>query len=499
MKTGVRVVALILAGLMAIGGLGSLFQVIARADTPSMQYLIDEVRDASGNVTYNRINDAGTKTPVIGNGRGSSRYEVDFTLHITDPAGTSLSQIKSGETNLLQVFLQGSSFSAIGLNDTKYTITNQSYNNGQLTYTIKLTGVQYSGTGNTLEVALQGKKNEADGQLMTDYTFVASAEVKECSPKTTVDRVDPDDWDNDSDSGSAVAVPTPYVIVSRYSYGSGQITAGSIFTLNLTFYNTSEDVDVENMMITVAMPEDLMLTSSSNTFYVDYLAAGQTVVKAVQVTAKPAAKPQSHDIKLSMKYQYLDWKQKTRKDNATEETISIPVVQVDRFQVTGIDSDVEFPVGQESFLTVNFVNKGRSDVYNISGEIKGNIMNPGQNQNAGNLASGATGSMDFYVIPEAEGLCTGEVLITYEDTNNQEQTISMPFSVQAVDYNKGMGEIPGWNEGMDPGMVDPGMEQKKPVWPFVAGAGGVIALIVAVIVLKKRKDKKRSEALDADL
>ena len=84
-----------------------------------------------------------------------------------------------------------------------------------------------------------------------------------------------------------------------------------------------------------------------------------------------------------------------RSDNSTQETISIPVVQIDRFQVTGVDAPAEAYLGEENYLTVNFVNKGRSDVYNLSAEISGDIQNPGQQQNLGNLTSGSTGSAEF--------------------------------------------------------------------------------------------------------
>ena len=351
----------------------------------------------------------------------------------------------------------------------------------------RLTNLRYTGTGSTLAFTAQSK----DGELK--YIFEQfSAEVSSCVPYTP----EPDDGDDDPDY-SKMEMATPYVIVSNYSYG-GQVTAGDTFPLSLTFYNTSRNIDVMNMMITITMPDAFMLTSSSNTFYVDQLDTEQAVTQTVQVTAKANAAPQSHNIEVSMKYQYIDDHLVSRRDNSTQETISIPVVQIDRFQVTGVEVSQEIYLNEESYLTVNFVNKGRSDVYNLSAEISGNIQNPGQQQNLGNLSSGSTGTADFYITPDGEGVCSGEVTITYEDTNMEEKTATIQWSTNAVDPMAGM----DFNPGMDmPGMMeDPGMmeEETKSPTPFIIG-GVVLAAAVAAFLIRRKILKKRSEEADAAL
>ena len=337
------------------------------------------------------------------------------------------------------------------------------------------------------------KGNEEDKKPYIFQQF--TSEVSSCDPYVATPR-EPDD-DDDPDP-SRMEMATPYVIVNNYNYG-GTITAGDTFPLSITLYNTSKNLDVQNMMVTITMPEAFMLTSSSNTFYIEELESEGMVTQTMNVTAKANAAPQSHNIEVSMKYQYVDDHLNSRRDNTTQETISIPVVQVDRFQVTGVDVSAEAYVGEETSVTVNFVNKGRSDVYNLSAEISGDIQNPGQQQNLGNLTSGSTGTADFYIMPNGEGVCSGEIKITYEDTNMEEKEATILWSTNVVDPMAGMDFGPGMGE-FDPGMMeDPGLvdDQKKPVWPFVAG-GGAAALVVGFIVWKRIK-KKRSEAADADL
>lgn len=436
---------------------------------------VERVTNSTGKSVYFDIEKGINKDSSIRTG-----YKATLRVRVKDPGGT-VEDIKGAAAELdLSSFTNGT-IAIDGIEAIK---------EGGVRYYINFTDVSYSGSGNTLSAVV---KNDTTGY----YAEIVSS-VAECIPYKPKD----DNDDDDDDDYSDLAVATPYVIINSYGYGGREITAGETFTLSLTLYNTSANVDVQNMMVTVSMPDDLMLTSSSNTFYIANLATEESVTKSIQVTAKPAAKAQSHNIGVSMKYQYIDHHTNARRDNTTEETIAIPVVQVDRFQVTGIDAQAEINVGEEGLITVNFVNKGRSDVYNISAEISGNIQNPGQQQNLGNLTSGTTGTVDFYPIPLESGPVNGQVTITYEDTNMVEKTVTIDYSCTAISYEDMMGGGGMFDPGMD--VIDPGMmgegegdgTEKSPA-PWVIG--GVAVAAVAAFIIKKKIDKKRSEAADADL
>lgn len=411
-------------------------------------------------------------------------YFADVTLRIFDenaPAGlTDTNIVGSGVSSMdMGSFYFDKRVSTVAIIDTV-----EGY------YEVELTGLRYSGNGNKLTFRTR------KGNYIGDVTAV----VAECISKQ--DAAKEPSNDNDDDDDSKLEVETPYVIVSKYSYGGGSVTAGETFPLSLTIYNTSETEVVGNMMVTVAVPEGLMLTSSSNTFYVEELDKHASITKSMQVTAKVDAKPQSHTVDVSMKYQYVDDRVNSRRSAETTEKIAVPVVQVDRFQVTGVEIPMESMLGEEISLTVNFVNKGRSEAYNLSAEIDGNIQNPGQNQNLGNLASGVTGTADFFIQPTEVGMCTGEIKITYEDTNMEEKTSTIRYSTtvkSAEEYMGGGGMIVGGGGIGMPGEGEmPVEETKKPSWPLIAGICVVIAIPV-IIIVKKKLDAKRKEREDADL
>lgn len=422
----------------------------------------------------------------------TSGCTATFRVRISD-SNAAASDIWDGANSYINAVVSGNSFAPT--NESKYNVIRTTEPNGAgngVVYELELTKLKYTGKGNILNLTIKSKEAYAE----KGYYSTHQATIDACVPYTP-----PVDNDDDGKPDySDMQMATPYVIVSNYSYG-GTVTAGQTFPLSITLYNTSRNIDVTNMMVTITMPEALMLTSSSNTFYIDHLDTESSVSQTVQVTAKVNATPQSHNIDISMKYQYIDDHLVSRRDNSTQETISIPVVQIDRFQVTGVDAPAEAYLGEENYLTVNFVNKGRSDVYNLSAEISGDIQNPGQQQNLGNLTSGSTGSAEFTILPNGEGVCSGEIKIIYEDTNMEEKTATILWSTTVVDPSAGM-EFPGGMGDFDPGMMDdPSLMdegEKKPSWPFIAGGVAVAALVVGLLV-RRHILKKRSEEEDANL
>ncbi len=454
----------------------------------NMTYTIERIyRSSNGeNVTY-IPGDSSKNDPSIHRG-----YYVDAMVRFSIP-GVTKADIIANSTPNVQILVDRGGFRFQSATDSAIKIERVEETSSGVICHVSLKALYYTGTGSTLAFTVQSKDNNENAAYIYEQF---TAEVSSCIPYTPRE----DDGDDTPDYGS-MQMATPYVIVSNYNYG-GTVTAGDTFTLSLTFYNTSRNIDVSNMMITVTMPEALMLTSSSNTFYVDQLDSEATVTETMQVTAKANAAPQSHNIDVSMKYQYVDDHLVSRRDNTTQETISIPIIQVDRFQVTGVEVSQEIYLNEESYLTVNFVNKGRSDVYNLSAEITGDIQNPGQQQNLGNLTSGSTGTADFYITPNAEGVCSGEVKITYEDTNMEEKTATILWSTTVTDPMAGMDMGMGIGPGMDvPGMMDdPSLmdEEKKSPTPFIIG-GVVAAAAVAGLLIRRRILKKRSEEADANL
>lgn len=406
---------------------------------------------------------------------------VDLTLYVTDNDFLKLCSSTGYSKDNFSVTTPGdSSFlagSGAGAEIGKWTVG--STDKGMV---IQLTGVYYvGGSDNTLKLIItQG-----------NYNAIVTCKID----NATIIPTKPDDEKPDTETTAA----QPYVIISSYSYGKGDLVAGETRNVTMTFRNTSKTMAVENMMVTMTLPDAMMLTSSSNSFYIESLAAEGTITKTVNVTVKPTAAAQSHSMTVDFTYDYLD--NGVRRNAKTTESISMPVLQVDRFTVTGIDLPQEIFMGEESNLSVNFVNKSRTDIYNLSAKLNcEGLSNNGEEQYLGNLASGTTSSADFYITGNEKGELVGEVIITYEDTNMNQRTVSVPFTTKVTSYEDVWGpQGPvGPQNPDDPGM-DPGMEQPAG-FPWFWVIGGVVVVAAGVFVyLKLRKNKKESVDEDEDI
>lgn len=414
---------------------------------------------------------------------------VDLTLYVTDNDFLSLTQKEGYDANKFSVTTPGdSSFLAGGSGyygsglKSEANISIWKVNDTPKGMLIELTGVYYvGGNDNTLKlIVTQGNYNAILSCKIDNATIVPEKE-------------------NDKKPDEETTAAQPYVIISSYSYGKGDLVAGETRNITMTFRNTSKTMAVENMMVTMTLPDAMMLTSSSNSFYIESLAAEGTITKTVNVTVKSNAAAQSHSMTVDFTYDYLD--NGIRRNAKTTESISMPVLQVDRFTVTGIDLPQEIFMGEENNLSVNFVNKSRTEIYNLSAKLNcEGLSNNGEEQYLGNLASGTASSADFYITGNEKGELVGEVIITYEDTNMNQRTVSVPFTTKVTSYEDAWGpQGPvGPQNPDDPGM-DPGMEEPAG-FPWFWVIGGVVVVAAGVFVyLKLRKNKKESVEEDEDI
>lgn len=408
-------------------------------------------------------------------------YYVDLTLYVNDTDYVTFIGQEGNDNDKFSVTTPGDSSFLAGNTTPSANAEINAWEKGK-GYTVKLTGVYYvGGNDNTLKlIVTQGNYNAILSCKIDNATIVPEKE-------------------NDKKPDEETTAAQPYVIISSYSYGKGDLVAGETRNITMTFRNTSKTMAVENMMVTMTLPDAMMLTSSSNSFYIESLAAEGTITKTVNVTVKSNAAAQSHSMTVDFTYDYLD--NGIRRNAKTTESISMPVLQVDRFTVTGIDLSPEIFMGEENNLSVNFVNKSRTEIYNLSAKLNcEGLSNNGEEQYLGNLASGTASSADFYITGNEKGELVGEVIITYEDTNMNQRTVSVPFTTKVTSYEDAWGpQGPvGPQNPDDPGM-DPGMEEPAG-FPWFWVIGGVVVVAAGVFVyLKLRKNKKESVEEDEDI
>lgn len=284
-----------------------------------------------------------------------------------------------------------------------------------------------------------------------------------------------------------IASPTPIVILSKYNYGGSSVAAGSGTNLSFSFTNTSKKLAIENVMVTVTGGSDLMLNGSTNTFYFDSVAAGGSKSVTVPMKAAQLISASAQNVQIAVTYEYVD--QNARKSGSATLSLSVPLYQPDRFELSEPKTSYTGYVGEETSLTIDYVNKGKSAISNVEATISGDIDSPTPYQRVGTIDGGKNGTIAFAVTPQLEGENQVKIVITYEDSNGNTKERVFEATVEAMAY-----------EPTDPGMDDPGMIDPEPAstfpWKYVIIAV-VAALIVLLIVLRIRKKKAKQKAEQA--
>ena len=290
----------------------------------------------------------------------------------------------------------------------------------------------------------------------------------------------------DTKDEETIASPTPIVILSKYNYGGSSVAAGSSTNVSFSFTNTSKTIKIENVMVTVTGGQDLMLNGSTNTFYFESVAASGSKTVTVPMKAAQLISASAQDVKIDVTYEYVD--QNARKSGNATLSLSVPLYQPDRFELSEPKTSYTGYVGEETSLTIDYVNKGKSAINNVEATISGDIDTPTAYQRVGTIDGGKNGTIAFAVTPQLEGENQVKIVITYEDSNGNTKERVFEATVEAMAY-----------EPVDPvdpdGPVDPEPTSTFP-WKYVIIALVVIA-VIALIVLRARKKKAKQKAEQA--
>lgn len=291
----------------------------------------------------------------------------------------------------------------------------------------------------------------------------------------------------DTKDEETIASPTPIVILSKYNYGGSSVAAGSSTNLSFSFTNTSKTIKIENVMVTVTGGQDLMLNGSTNTFYFESVAASGSKTVTVPMKAAQLISASAQGVQIAVTYEYVD--QNARKSGNATLSLSVPLYQPDRFELSEPKTSYTGYVGEETSLTIDYVNKGKSAISNVEATISGDIDSPTPYQRVGTIDGGKNGTIAFAVTPQLEGENQVKIVITYEDSNGNTKERVFEATVEAMAYEP---SDPGTD---DPGMIDPEPQSTFP-WKYVIIAA-VAALIVLLVVLRIRKKKAKQKAEQA--
>ena len=288
------------------------------------------------------------------------------------------------------------------------------------------------------------------------------------------------------------APKTPTLLMRESSYGAAAVTAGNPFTLEVTAYATDGEESLSDVIVSVSLPDGITLTGGSLSTYVG--AMGPSSAHKVSFSVLPSASYTGGVANISVNMSGVGAESGTAVTGTG--TISVPVGQPDRFEITSMELSDSIFLGETTSVTVNFVNKGRNAVANLEASIAGeNLGVSVSNQYIGNVNPGTENSVDFDLTPQQAGELSGTITLTYEAADGATKTLTQDFSTTVQ-------EMPVYD---DPGLIDPGMVEPEPQpgmpvwgWVLIVVAVAVAVVIVVVVVRKKRKAKALAMLEDED-
>lgn len=351
------------------------------------------------------------------------------------------------------------------------------------------------GQSSTFKYDLHADEAVPDGTVI--LTATAACGEEKSSAKVFVPCIaKPEEKPGDGSSGPGSS--KPQVIIESYTYGDENVTGGSTFNLGMTLRNTSASTAIENIKMVISSAADettggvFTPASSSNSFYIARVAAGETFSENIDLTVKADAPPKSYGIDVALSYEaVIDG---TRETLTANERITIPVTQPDRFEVDEAQIGNYNYVGDSIWCSLNYVNKGKSAIYNLSIAVEGTGFTTGDtNTYVGNVEAGSGDSFEVTLNANEAGQLEGKFILTYEDSAGNQSTIERPFTtvVQEMDWG---GEEPGIE---DPSMLEPvDANAGLPLWGKIAIGAGCVVLIFGIVFvsIRLRKAKKRKAA-----
>ena len=297
----------------------------------------------------------------------------------------------------------------------------------------------------------------------------------------------------------------PRVVVTGFETEPKDVHAGESFMLTLHLKNTSTATSVNNMIFEIVAAvegkdEDttyaaFLPTAGSSTIFVDSIGKNGTRDIQIEMEAKAdlTQKPYAVDVNMSYEDEHVNaYTNKT--------SVSIPVKQEARVDISEpevMPSSIE--VGSESNIMFNIYNMGKTKLYNVQVKTESDTVSGGD-AFIGNLDSGATGSVDIYVIGQSATMAEGliRLQISYEDETGASTVIEKEVSLFV---NESMMEDFTGDDMMmgDDSMLDEAGTGSTGTYAAVVVGVIVIAGIIGAVIYMKRKKKKEQQSLEEDI
>lgn len=287
--------------------------------------------------------------------------------------------------------------------------------------------------------------------------------------------------------------PQPKAMISGYSVNPSPVLAGQEFDLSVTLKNTNGSQPMRNVKVTVGgETADVVPMGETNSFYFRRIGAEEAVTVSTKMLVQQTAEPAPQKILL-----HIEYEGDKQTAYTSDESIVIQVKQPIRIEFDEPEIPEQVNAGDTLSIPMNVMNMGRGTVYNVRAELAAPGLVPEGSLFLGNLESGAAKKGDLYVFVgtlESEdgtdaryGLTSGSITLTYEDEFGEAEVQEITFS---TNINPPVINAPVEEEEEEP-------QTQSQWWISVILAGAAVGVILGVLYVRKRRQRKAEEDEDA--
>lgn len=286
--------------------------------------------------------------------------------------------------------------------------------------------------GISQEEAGSDKKEGEDKEEDKDGAGIENADKEKNIVKETVTEaaINPDA------SAGKKTESEPKLVVKEIVDMPEEVYAGDEFTISFIVWNTSRKRGARDIIINVGDLENgIYINSDSNTFYYDSLSPNEELVVTIPLQVYEMASPGKYSLPVAISYD-----DEAAITLSTESSVNIPVSEKDEVLFEIGKYSAEIRAGDEITVPVQVMNLGAGSIRNIRVGISGTGVIPGNSLFLGDLDAGTATSGDLLcyagIVNDKEkdpekryGKTTATMVLTYEDRQGNENTISRDISV----------------------------------------------------------------------
>lgn len=329
-----------------------------------------------------------------------------------------------------------------------------------------------------------------------------------------------------SDISDGDAVFTPRVIVSDYEVSTDRILSGDEFTLSFTLKNTSEQLAIKNVTVSVSAMDSGTTSigavftpiEGGTSFYTASIGKGETQEYSINLKTNAAAGAKSYPVTITYSYEY-EVDKMVSSGNGTSD-INLQVYQPIKLELMQYFPPTECYGYSGAGISFQYYNKGKNPMTNLSISVEGDFqLMSSQQTYVGTLAASSYDEFFDTIIPVSE-FVAGDVLnavlvFTFTDASDNEQRVEYPFSVtmmEEISIDPGDDDkidwdhVIGWDDNGNPiydyDTVETDTESEGLawwVWAIIGGGALIVVIIVIVIIVKVKKSKNNNEDDDDDI